>query len=223
VPSTATRDHEEIKQWARERGACPAVVSRTGGMLRFEFDPKRAETLTEVDWNEFFRVFDEKGLELLYDEKPGSRFHKFVYPETMEAKRERRPAAKPARAQKRLQIIGGSEAGGRRAGRVAAGSARTKSATASRRATTPARTGSRGTGSAKTAAGVSRAAGGSRSSRVVNARASSVPRKNRAAQAAGKASRTRAKAGGARRGAARGGTRAVARTAGRRTGSRRAA
>ncbi len=107
MASRTTRLHEEIQQWAESHGACPSIVSRTGGMLRFEFDPERAQTLTPVDWEDFFQVFDDKGLELVYDDKPHSRFHKFVYPETMEAQAEHRPPQKPARASRRLQIVGG--------------------------------------------------------------------------------------------------------------------
>lgn len=86
MASVTTRDHARIQEWARSHGACPAVVSRTGGMLRFEFNPEAANELSPVDWDDFFRVFDEKGLELVYDDKPGSRFHKFAYPETIAAK-----------------------------------------------------------------------------------------------------------------------------------------
>lgn len=105
MASHATRDHEEVQRWAADHGACPAVVSRTGGMLRFEFDPEHAEALTQVDWDEFFQVFDDKGLELIYDDKPGSRFHKIVYPETVEAKALHRTPAKPASAGRRMQIV----------------------------------------------------------------------------------------------------------------------
>lgn len=111
MASRTTRSHEEIKKWAEAHGACPSIVSRTGGMLRFEFDPERAQELTPVEWDDFLMVFDEKGLELVYDDKPESRFHKFVYPETVEAKAEHRAPQKPARASRRLQIVGGKHAG----------------------------------------------------------------------------------------------------------------
>ncbi len=117
MASRNTRSHEEIQQWAEAHGACPSIVSRTGGMLRFEFDPERAQELTPVDWDDFFQVFDEKGLELVYDDKPESRFHKFVYPETLEAKATHRTASKPARAKRRLQIVGGNRAEAASSGR----------------------------------------------------------------------------------------------------------
>lgn len=111
MASKSTRDHEEIKRWADAHHAVPTVVGRTGGMLRFEFDPQSRESLTPVSWDDFFKVFDEKGLELLYDDKPGSRFHKIVYPETLKAKEEHKPAHAPARASKRLHIAGKAESG----------------------------------------------------------------------------------------------------------------
>jgi len=70
------------------------------GVLRFEFSAASKPALEEVDWTEFFRVFDERGLELIYDDKPGSRFHKFAYPETP-VKRGEPPApaaSKPAKS-----------------------------------------------------------------------------------------------------------------------------
>jgi hypothetical protein len=98
MASQSTRDHEEIQRWAEERGACPAVVSRTGGMLRFEFD--RPPELADVSWDDFFRVFDERGLELVYDDQPESRFHKLAYPEGKEAgKAARKPRANIAARQ----------------------------------------------------------------------------------------------------------------------------
>ncbi len=81
-----TRDHVEILEWASKRGADPAIADRTGGVLRFRFQRNRASTLDPVDWDEFFRIFDERGLVFIYDIKPHSRFHKFVYPQTISAK-----------------------------------------------------------------------------------------------------------------------------------------
>jgi hypothetical protein len=100
MASQTTRDHDAIQRWARTHGATPAVVSRTersasghpSAMLRFEFSSASQSALEAVDWGDFFRIFDERGLELIYDDKPGSRFHKFAYPETIAA-----PASKPAK------------------------------------------------------------------------------------------------------------------------------
>ena len=82
----ATTDHDEIRQWAEERGGEPARVSQTGGgrdagLLRIEFDDTE-EDLESISWDEFFDKFDEKNLAFLYQEetKDGgtSRFFKIV-------------------------------------------------------------------------------------------------------------------------------------------------
>jgi hypothetical protein len=106
MASKTTRDHAEIQRWAKQHGATPAVVSRTEtrsgghpeGMLRFEFSSASSGALEEVDWRDFFRVFDERGLELIYDDKPGSRFHKFAYPETVAEKQSKSSKSKSRRA-----------------------------------------------------------------------------------------------------------------------------
>lgn len=79
-----TRGNEAIRRWAEERGGRPTMVEGTQ-ILRIDFDDpdgKQDTKLRPVSWDEFFRVFDERGLEFLYTEtthdgKP-SRFNKFV-------------------------------------------------------------------------------------------------------------------------------------------------
>jgi hypothetical protein len=78
-------DHAEIRKWAEARGAVPTIVESTedakgGGVLRFDFG-KREPELKEVDWDAFFKTFDQRRLALLaQDEIDGktSRFFKFV-------------------------------------------------------------------------------------------------------------------------------------------------
>jgi hypothetical protein len=79
-----TRDHERIRRWVEERGGRPAVVRGTQ-ILRIDFeDPNGSidENLQPVPWEEFFRLFDERSLDFLYQEKTQdgkvSRFNKFV-------------------------------------------------------------------------------------------------------------------------------------------------
>ena len=84
--SQVTTDHEEIKRWAEGRGGRPAVVESTagegeeGGVLRIEFRDEPA--LEEVEWDKFFKVFDDRGLAFLYQDRTSdgkvSRFNKFV-------------------------------------------------------------------------------------------------------------------------------------------------
>lgn len=91
--SKTTKDHDEIKQWAEQRGAVPGEVEATetsssAGILRFMF-PKAPNsndgTLKEISWDDFFEKFDASGLELLYQDvtKEGaeSNFNRLIYPE----------------------------------------------------------------------------------------------------------------------------------------------
>lgn len=91
--SRTSRDHDEIRRWAEERGAVPAEVRGTekggeAGILRFEFPhaPNHNDSkLEEISWDEFFEKFDERGLELVFQEKTAdgerSNFNKLVCPE----------------------------------------------------------------------------------------------------------------------------------------------
>lgn len=77
--SRTTTDPDEIRQWAEARGGRPAKVETKGegGILRLDFgDPD--DNLTEIDWEEFFEIFEERGLAFLYQDEGDSRFNKFV-------------------------------------------------------------------------------------------------------------------------------------------------
>lgn len=70
--SLVTTDHEVIRQWAEARGGRPATVEGTEhgdrlGVLRFDFGDK-TDNLREVSWEEWFRTFDERGLNFVYQE-----------------------------------------------------------------------------------------------------------------------------------------------------------
>lgn len=85
--SHTTTDHGVILKWVTERQGRPATVKATeeddghAGILRIDFGPKD-ERLDEIEWDEFFRKFDDSDLAFLYQDrtKDGtvSRFHKFV-------------------------------------------------------------------------------------------------------------------------------------------------
>jgi hypothetical protein len=84
--SRTTTDHDVIRKWAEERGGVPASVEGTGsdddaGLLRIEFRDADND-LDEVDWDRFFKTFDDRGLAFLYQETTSdggtSRFNKFV-------------------------------------------------------------------------------------------------------------------------------------------------
>lgn len=85
--SETTTDHDAIRKWVENRGGRPTVVRATedngkrGGLLRIDFREKD-DALDEIDWDEFFRIFDQNKLAFLYQEKTKdgevSRFNKFV-------------------------------------------------------------------------------------------------------------------------------------------------
>lgn len=85
--SYTTTDHDVIRAWAEARNGCPATVERTAdegddaGILRIEFRDDKSD-LQDVDWEPFFRTFDDRGLAFVYQEQTSdgkqSRFNKFV-------------------------------------------------------------------------------------------------------------------------------------------------
>jgi len=85
--SHVTTNHEEITRWVEERGGNPAIVkgteSRDSALLRIDYPGYSGEeTLEQIEWDEFFRIFDENNLAFLYQERTAdgglSRFSKLV-------------------------------------------------------------------------------------------------------------------------------------------------
>jgi hypothetical protein len=85
--SKTTTNHEEIKKWVEERGGHPAIVKGTekGGsaLVRIDYPGFSGEDrLEEIEWDEFFEIFDENKLAFLYQDETAdgekSRFSKFV-------------------------------------------------------------------------------------------------------------------------------------------------
>ena len=74
VEHSATTDHDVIRQWAEDRHATPATVEGTEhegnvGELRLDFDfGNDLEDLQKVSWDDWFRAFDERGLEFVFQE-----------------------------------------------------------------------------------------------------------------------------------------------------------
>jgi hypothetical protein len=82
--SLATTHHEVIKQWAEARNARPATVEGTEhgdhlGVLRFDFN-EDTDKLRHVSWEEWFRTFDERQLNFIYQEqrKDGNQSNFFI-------------------------------------------------------------------------------------------------------------------------------------------------
>ncbi len=90
--SKTTKDHEEIRRWAEERGGKPSHVKSTGssediGILRIDFPGFSGQgSLEPITWEEWFEKFDDRGLALIYQEKTAagqrSNFNKIVSSET---------------------------------------------------------------------------------------------------------------------------------------------
>jgi competence ComEA-like helix-hairpin-helix protein len=69
----STTDHEFIQNWVEERGGWPACVKGTGrssgdvGMIRIDFPGfTGSESLERIEWDEWFRQFDENKLAFLH-------------------------------------------------------------------------------------------------------------------------------------------------------------
>src|SRR5437667_9287469 len=85
-------DHDEIRQWAEDRGARPSRVSGTGvaedvGMIRLDFPGySGGESLEEISWDEWFDNFDERNLALMVQDETASgeisNFNKLVSRDT---------------------------------------------------------------------------------------------------------------------------------------------
>lgn len=80
-----TTDHETIRKWAEARDGKPAVISRDEEkteMLRLNFPGYAEENLEEIDWDEWFDIFEENNLALIYQEETkegeSSNFNKLV-------------------------------------------------------------------------------------------------------------------------------------------------
>jgi hypothetical protein len=71
--SLATRSHDVIKKWAKERKAAPATVPGTEhgerpGVLRFDFPDYGGSELQKIDWDYWFKSFDNRKLVFQYQE-----------------------------------------------------------------------------------------------------------------------------------------------------------
>ena len=82
--ATTTTDHDEIRKWVESRNGHPARVRDSGGkggILRVDFGEPE-EGLEPIDWDQFFKTFDDRKLAFLYQDKTEdgdkSRFSKFV-------------------------------------------------------------------------------------------------------------------------------------------------
>jgi hypothetical protein len=68
-----TTNHEVIRRWAEARGGTQATVPGTEhgtrlGVLTFDFPGYGGENLEHVSWDEWFKTFDARKLNFLYQE-----------------------------------------------------------------------------------------------------------------------------------------------------------
>lgn len=81
--SALTTSHAEIRTWIETRGGRPCMVRSEGddGILRIDFGAPD-DRLEEIDWETFFRIFDDSKLAFFHQDKTTegktSRFNKFV-------------------------------------------------------------------------------------------------------------------------------------------------
>ena len=137
-----TTDHNEIRQWAKERGARPSCVRGTGdegdiGILRLDFPGySGADSLEEISWDDWFNEFDESGLALLHQDSTvrgqKSNFNKLIARETAEARSQGDNKASAHRRRSRNASSASRSAGQSRSGQSRR-SAGTRSTTASSR------------------------------------------------------------------------------------------
>lgn len=69
-----TREHDTIRNWAEARGGLPATVPGTEhgdglGVLRLDFPTVSGDSLQRVSWDEWFDLFERRGLEFVYQEE----------------------------------------------------------------------------------------------------------------------------------------------------------
>jgi hypothetical protein len=63
-----TKDHDTIRRWAEERGGKPVRV-KDAGVIELDFPGySGGDRLEEISWDDWFSVFDDRGLELVYQE-----------------------------------------------------------------------------------------------------------------------------------------------------------
>jgi hypothetical protein len=89
-----TTNHEVIRRWAEDRGAQPATVPGTEhgehlGVLTLDFPGYGGEKLRHVSWDEWFRTFDERRLNFIFQDKKKdgtpSNFFRLENPEREDA------------------------------------------------------------------------------------------------------------------------------------------
>ena len=174
--SRTTSDHDEIRQWAEERGGRPSCVRNTGGggdigILRLDFPGYSGEgSLEEISWDDWFDKFDERGLALLFQETTArgqrSNFNKLVSRETaMQSQSSHRGTGRSRQATSKARRASSSTRSRSRSGKSTRSRNQNRSEGRSSSRKTTARAGeSRGRSSSRSASSRTNSARGKRSS-----------------------------------------------------------
>lgn len=75
--TATTSSHEKIKEWVQAHHGKPAQVADSPGLLRIRFQDEDND-LEVIEWDQFFKTFDENNLSFLHSEDDNSTFCKFV-------------------------------------------------------------------------------------------------------------------------------------------------
>jgi hypothetical protein len=184
--SQVLTDHDQIQNWAEQRGAKPSCVRRTGGgddigMIRLDFPGySGADSLEEVSWDEWFDKFDESNLALVVQEHTArgqtSNFNKLVSRDSVEessSSQSSRPSARAKQSTRRNS--GRKQAASRSTGTRASKTAKVQGSRSKKKA--PASTSRKRT----TARSTKRAGASTRGKRVASVRGRSKSSGRRAA------------------------------------------
>ena len=74
--SKSTRDHDAIRRWAEQHGCRPVRVKDTEVIQLDCPGGAGDETFDEISWDDWLQVFDDRGLQFLYQED--TNFNKLV-------------------------------------------------------------------------------------------------------------------------------------------------
>lgn len=215
--SRTTKDHDEIRRWAEERGGTPSHVKRTGsgediGILRIDFPGYSGEeSLEPISWDQFFEKFDERNLSLIYQEETAggqkSNFNKLVSAETAESAEKGRRSGRSNRGRSASSRPGARSRAKKSAGARSGSASRSSNSHSAKKA---------GGGRKTASASLKRSAGTAKKA----AKTSSKTSAKRAASRGG-ASRSTARKSAAARGGAK--KTAQKKVAGKKTGARKTA
>lgn len=78
-----TVENPTIRSWAEKRGGKPAFLNhdntgRAGDMLKIIFPGETTENHDMLTWDQFFNIFEQNNLKLLYIDEDEKQFYRMV-------------------------------------------------------------------------------------------------------------------------------------------------